>query len=88
MFYFNYYQGLIPGAFGSLVAAAAVANQQQQTQQQTQSQLQQATNQMLSSPALTSTPSGMTYTSSSNAATSTGVTPLMSGLANYGKFFY
>lgn len=74
--------GLIPGAFGSLVAAA-VANQQQQQQQQ-QSQVQQASNQMLSPSSLTSSPSAMSYTPTSNVVSTPSVNPLMSGLTNYG----
>ena len=74
--------GLIPGAFGSLVAAA-VASQQQQQQQQ-QNQVQQSTNQMLSPSSLSSTVSAMSYTPTSNVASTANVNPLMSGLTNYG----
>ena len=75
--------GLIPGAFGSLVAAA-VASQQQQQQQQQQNQVQQSTNQMLSPSSLSSTVSAMSYTPTSNVASTANVNPLMSGLTNYG----
>ena len=73
--------GLIPGAFGSLVAAA-VASQQQQQQQQ--NQVQQASNQMLNPPSLSSTASGMPFTPTSNVASTANLNPLMSGLTNYG----
>jgi hypothetical protein len=74
------FSGLIPGAFGSLVAAA-VASQQQQQQQ---SQVQQASNQMLSPASLSSTASGMPFTPTSNVASTANLNPLMSGLTNYG----
>jgi hypothetical protein len=75
------FPGLIPGAFGSLVAAA-VASQQQQQQQQ--SQVQQPSNQMLNPSSLSSTASGMPFTPTSNVASTANLNPLMSGLTNYG----
>jgi hypothetical protein len=70
------FPGLIPGAFGSLVAAA-VASQQQQNQVQ-------PNNQMLNPSSLSSTASGMPFTPTSNVASTANLNPLMSGLTSYG----
>ncbi|CAB3989199.1 CUGBP Elav-like family member 3-A isoform X3 [Paramuricea clavata] len=71
--------GLIPGAFGSLVAAAVASQQQQQ-----QNQVQQPNNQMLNPSSLSSTASGMPFTPTSNVASTANLNPLMSGLTSYG----